>query len=92
MARQAKTGGRPAADRRIRGAAGFTLIEVAIVLAIIGAVTAIAVPNVDRYFDGINGRAAARSPPRRPTLKKKNSTMWGRCSQKKETLHYTGET
>lgn len=61
MDRQAKTAGRPAAGRRIRGAAGFTLIEVAIVLAIIGAVTAIAVPNVDRYFEGINGRAAARS-------------------------------
>ncbi|MEM9175013.1 MAG: prepilin-type N-terminal cleavage/methylation domain-containing protein [Myxococcota bacterium] len=53
--------GRPAADRGIRRASGFTLIEIAIVLAIIGVVTAIAVPSVDRYFDGINGRAAARS-------------------------------
>ena len=61
MKRQATMTGRPAAGRRIRRASGFTLIEIAIVLTIIGVVTAIAVPSVDRYFEGINGGAAARS-------------------------------
>lgn len=61
MNRQA-TQGRPRdADRPIRRVSGFTLIEIAIVVAVIGIVTAVAMPNVDRYFEGVNGRAAARS-------------------------------
>ena len=46
---------------RARAQRGFTLIEVAIVLAIIGIVTAIAMPNVNRYFENTRGRAAAKS-------------------------------
>ena len=61
MDRQAMTAGRKAADRRTRRTSGFTLIEVALVVVIIGVLTAAAAPSVDRYFDGINGRAAARS-------------------------------
>lgn len=40
---------------------GFSLIEVAIALAIIGVVTAMALPNVSRYLENANGRAAAKS-------------------------------
>lgn len=43
------------------GSGGFTLIEVAIALAIIGLVTALTLPNVARYFENANGRAAAKS-------------------------------
>ena len=61
MDRQATKELRADADLRVRRASGFTLVEVAIVLAIIGIVTAVAMPNVDRYFEAVNGRAAARS-------------------------------
>jgi prepilin-type N-terminal cleavage/methylation domain-containing protein len=40
---------------------GFTLIEVAIALAIIGVVTAMTLPNVASYLENANGRAAAKS-------------------------------
>lgn len=40
---------------------GFTLIEVAIALAIIGVITAVALPNVSRYMENANGRRAAKS-------------------------------
>lgn len=42
-------------------ASGFTLIEVAIALAIIGVVTALTLPNVSRYLENGRGRAAAKS-------------------------------
>lgn len=44
-----------------RRGGGFTLIEVAIALAIIGVVTAMALPNVASYLENANGRAAAKS-------------------------------
>jgi type II secretory pathway pseudopilin PulG len=37
------------------------MIEIAIVLAIIGVVTALTLPNVSRFFENANGRAAAKS-------------------------------
>ncbi|MBJ19940.1 MAG: prepilin-type N-terminal cleavage/methylation domain-containing protein [bacterium] len=40
---------------------GFTLIEAAIVIAIIGIVSATALPNVERYLESGRSRAAARS-------------------------------
>lgn len=49
-----------ASVRRKRDA-GFTLIEVAIVLTIIGVVSAMAVPNVSRYMENGRGRAAAKT-------------------------------
>ena len=42
-------------------AAGFSLIEVAIALAIVGVVTALTLPNVSRYLENGRGRAAAKS-------------------------------
>jgi len=42
-------------------AAGFTLVEAAIVLAIIGVVTALTAPNLSRYMETGRGRAAAKS-------------------------------
>jgi prepilin-type N-terminal cleavage/methylation domain-containing protein len=54
-------GGRTPADRAARRSGGFTLIEVAIALAIIGIVTALTLPNVARYLENANGRAAAKS-------------------------------
>ncbi|MBK7950144.1 MAG: prepilin-type N-terminal cleavage/methylation domain-containing protein [Deltaproteobacteria bacterium] len=50
---------KPAALARRSG--GFTLIEVAIALAIIGVVTAMTLPNVTSYLENANGRAAAKS-------------------------------
>ena len=44
-----------------RDSAGFTLIEAAVVIAIIGIVMAAAMPNVSRYFETGRGRAAAKS-------------------------------
>lgn len=44
-----------------RGARGFTLIEVVIVIAIIGIVSALTLPNVDRYMESTRARAAAKS-------------------------------
>lgn len=46
---------------RARRSGGFTLIEVAIALAIIGVVTALTLPNVSRYLENANGRTAAKS-------------------------------
>ncbi len=40
---------------------GFTLIEVAIALAIIGVVMALTLPNASRYLENGRGRAAAKS-------------------------------
>lgn len=37
------------------------MIEIAIALAIIGIVTALTLPNVSRFFENANGRAAAKS-------------------------------
>ncbi|MEZ4334601.1 MAG: type II secretion system protein [Myxococcota bacterium] len=54
-------GDRGSAHRAARRAVGFTLIEVAIALAIIGIVTALTLPNVARYLENANGRAAAKS-------------------------------
>lgn len=42
-------------------AGGFTLVEAAIVLAIIGIVTALTAPNLGRYMETGRGRAAAKS-------------------------------
>lgn len=44
-----------------RKRAGFTLVEVMVVLAIMGIVLAAAVPNVNRFFETNRGRAAAKS-------------------------------
>lgn len=55
---QATPRGREGLARR---AAGFTLIEAMIVVAIIGIVTALTLPNVSRHMEAGAGRAAARS-------------------------------
>ena len=47
--------------RRDRRRSGFTLIEVAIVVAIVGIVTATTMPNVTRYMEVTRARAAAKS-------------------------------
>ena len=47
--------------RRDRRSSGFTLIEAAIVIAIIGIVTATSMPNVTRYMESTRARAAAKS-------------------------------
>ncbi len=46
---------------RAQRTAGFTLIEAAIVIAIIGIVSATTLPNVSRYLESGRSRAAARS-------------------------------
>lgn len=46
-----------AADRT----GGFTLIEIAIVIAIIGIVSALTLPNMSRYMENTRARAAAKS-------------------------------
>ena len=51
--------GRPKVGVRRTG--GFTLIEAVIVVAIIGVVSATALPNVSQYFENARGRAAAKS-------------------------------
>jgi prepilin-type N-terminal cleavage/methylation domain-containing protein len=48
-------------ERRATGRLGFTLIEVAIALVIVGVVSALTLPNVVRYQEHAQGRAAARS-------------------------------
>lgn len=40
---------------------GFTLIEIAIALAIVGVITVLTMPNVSRYLENAKGRAAAKS-------------------------------
>lgn len=40
---------------------GYSLVEIAIVLAIVGAMTAMAMPNLSQYLGNANGRAAAKS-------------------------------
>ncbi len=45
---------------RIGGRAGFTLVEIMIVIAIIGAVAALGTPAMDRFFVDLRTRAAAR--------------------------------
>ncbi len=47
--------------RRAMSARGFTLIEVAVALAIVGVITALTLPNVSRYMENAKGRAAAKS-------------------------------
>lgn len=47
--------------RRIATREGFSLIEVAIALAIVGIVSALTLPNVTRYMENARGRAAAKS-------------------------------
>jgi len=47
--------------RRARGLRGYTMIEIAVALAIIGVVTALTMPNVSQYMENANGRAAAKS-------------------------------
>ena len=58
---RATSAAREARRRSVVSDQGFTLIEVAIALAIIGVVTAMALPNVSRYLENANGRAAAKS-------------------------------
>jgi prepilin-type N-terminal cleavage/methylation domain-containing protein len=48
--------------RRLRSPrGGYTMIEIAVALAIIGVVTALTLPNVAQYLENANGRAAAKS-------------------------------
>jgi len=49
------------AARANKKTAGFTLVEAAVVIAIIGIVMATAMPNISRYFETGRGRAAAKS-------------------------------
>ena len=59
--RNAPSAPRAVHARRAVSARGFTLIEIAIALAIIGVVTAMSLPNVSKYLENANGRAAAKS-------------------------------
>ncbi len=68
--------GKRAASARKR-ASGFTLIEAAIVVAIIGIVMAAAVPNVERYFETARGRAAAKSIADAFTIARANAIRTG---------------
>lgn len=49
---------RRASHRRLSRSAGFTLLEILVVLAIIGLLAGLAITNVDKIFGGAQGSAA----------------------------------
>lgn len=59
--RRNHAGATGASVRRDERRSGFTLIEIAIVIAIIGVISALTLPNVTRYQESARARAAAKS-------------------------------
>ena len=47
--------------RAVRKSAGFTLVEIMIVVAIIGVFSIVAVPELDEWFDRMRVKGAART-------------------------------